>query len=207
VTGTRPAGPRVTGRLGPATYTDSMSAIDYGAKPLSVDPRVSRTRNHVLDHARQLLLEQGPAGMTFSALATRARVARQTLYRYWDGPEALVADLVRRRGTAAPAPTVHTREALTGYLRGLRMALTDPAVAAAYGMLMGAAGHVPAAAAALEDVMAERLDQLNARLEGLRAPLDEEGYSRLTGPLVHAHFLARREITDELIDRVVDPFC
>src|SRR4051794_7113552 len=116
---------------------------------MAVDPRIARTRPHVLDHARRLLEEQGAGGMTFSSLAARAEVARQTLYRYWDSPEALVPALFRRR-TAPPGPG---RGALRCYRAGRRATLADPAAAAAFGMLLAAAPHTPAAADALRDVM------------------------------------------------------
>jgi AcrR family transcriptional regulator len=44
---------------------------------------VERTRRHVLAVARELLPEVGPAGLTYSLLAERAGVTRQTLYRHW----------------------------------------------------------------------------------------------------------------------------
>jgi AcrR family transcriptional regulator len=172
-----------------------------------VDPRVVRTQKHVLDHARQLLIEQGPAGMTFSALAARAEVARQTLYRYWDGPEALVGDLVRRRDLTLTETPREAREALRSYLVDLRETLADPAIAPAIGMLMAGAEHNGAAARALQDVVAVRLAWLNDQLSGLRPPLDEDEFATLTGPLVYARLCARRDISDHLIDGAVDAIC
>jgi AcrR family transcriptional regulator len=171
------------------------------------DPRVHRTHQHVLEHARRLLVERGPAGVAFSVLAQEAQVSRQTLYRYWNGPEALVADLVRRRTEVdLPEPT-DLRAALTDFLRGLRTVLEDPAVDVAYGILIAAARHQPAAACVLREVLADRRASLNDRLADLRPPLDEDEFARLVGPLATAALFGRRPIDDRLIDRVVDSLC
>jgi AcrR family transcriptional regulator len=188
-----------------ASPASSVDAPQDAAQPkLSADPRVLRTQKHVLDHARQLLLEQGPAGLTFSALAAHAQVARQTLYRYWDGPEALIGDLVRRRTLAPTEGPATVRETLRDYLVDLRETLADPAVVAALGMLMARAEHNEAAGRALREVAAARLEWLNGQLRGVRAPLDEDDLATLTGPLVYARLCGRRDITDRLIDRTVD---
>ena len=47
------------------------------------NPRVQSTRDRILAAARELLAETGPAGLTYSLLADRAGVTRQTLYRHW----------------------------------------------------------------------------------------------------------------------------
>jgi AcrR family transcriptional regulator len=155
-----------------------------------------------------LLIEQGPAGMTFSALAARAEVARQTLYRHWDGPEALVGDLIRRRVMSSLTETPRdARAALCSYLVDLRETLADPASAVAIGMLVAGAEHNGAAARALQDVVAVRLAWLNDQLSGLRPPLDEDEFATLTGPLVYARLCARRDISDHLIDGAVDAIC
>jgi AcrR family transcriptional regulator len=185
--------------------SDHSASRDFQPEgSVSVDPRVLRTRKHVLDSARELLVEHGPAGMTFTALAARAQVARQTLYRYWDGPEALVGDLIRRDTPEPVAGPGTVRETLRGFLVDLREVLADPAAVGALGMLMAGAEHNPAAARALQDVGAARLEWLNERLDGLRPPLTEEDYAALTGPLVYTRLTARRDISDRLIDRTVD---
>jgi AcrR family transcriptional regulator len=167
---------------------------------------VARTQAHVLEHARRLLVEQGTAGVTFSVLAAEARVSRQTLYRYWAGPEALVADLVSRRVAVPAGPPADVRGALVAFLRGLRTVFADPATSVAYGMLMAAAHHSEPAATALASITTARREHLNCSLAGLRAPLDADDFSRLIGPVVHAHFLARREVSDALIHRTADAF-
>ncbi|HEY6495190.1 MAG TPA: TetR/AcrR family transcriptional regulator, partial [Trebonia sp.] len=62
--------------------------------PDAANPRVKRTRDRMLAAARELLAEAGPAGLTYSSLAERAGVTRQTLYRHWPERSALLVDLI-----------------------------------------------------------------------------------------------------------------
>lgn len=75
-----------------------MRDKDVAHSPIAVvqhlDPRVLRTRKRVVHAVSRLLAERGIAGVTMERVASEAGVARSTLYRYWDGPEALVAEMV-----------------------------------------------------------------------------------------------------------------
>jgi AcrR family transcriptional regulator len=62
--------------------------------PDAANPRVRRTRERILAAARELLSEVGPAGLTYSLLAERAGVTRQTLYRHWPARPALLLGLI-----------------------------------------------------------------------------------------------------------------
>jgi AcrR family transcriptional regulator len=152
------------------------------------DPRVARTQAHVLEHTRRLLVEQGPAGVTFSVLAAEARVSRQTLYRYWSGPEALVADPVSRRVAVPAGPPADVRGALVAFLRGLRTVFADPATSVAYGILMAAAHHSEPAATALASITAARLDHLNGTLaRGVRRADRPDGRRLPLTRCLHGH--------------------
>jgi AcrR family transcriptional regulator len=172
--------------------------------PDAEDPRIRRTRALVLEHARQRLADHGPSAVQFSALAEQAGVSRQTLYRHWPTPEALVADLMSRR--IALEPTGHAPDVETGlrdYLRALRVGLADPATAAAYGLLMSAAHHDAAAAGSLRSISESRRAMLNARLAGLREPLCSEEFALVVGPLMYLRFVVHSDITEEAIELVV----
>src|SRR5215469_3766015 len=75
-----------------------IDAYDGAMRPYSVpdpgNPRVRRTRDRILAAARDLLADSGPAGLTYSLLAERAGVTRQTLYRHWPSRAALLVDLI-----------------------------------------------------------------------------------------------------------------
>ena len=61
--------------------------------PTKVDPRIGRTRLHVLTVAREMLTERKEA-LTFSLVADRALVSRRTLYTHWGTIENLISDTV-----------------------------------------------------------------------------------------------------------------
>src|SRR6187551_723771 len=63
------------------------------------------TRTAILDAALAEVLEHGIRRTTASDIARRARVSRQTLYRYWPDAQAVFAALVTRELLAAlPVP-------------------------------------------------------------------------------------------------------
>lgn len=75
-----------------------MRDKDVAQSPTSViqalDPRVLRTRKRVVHAVARLLAERGLSGVTMERVASEAGVARSTLYRYWDGPDALISSMV-----------------------------------------------------------------------------------------------------------------
>jgi AcrR family transcriptional regulator len=73
---------------------DKDVAQSPGAVIQHLDPRVLRTRKRVVHAVARLLAERGIGGVTMERVASEAGVARSTLYRYWDGPDALVAEMV-----------------------------------------------------------------------------------------------------------------
>ena len=54
----------------------------------------SRTVHSILGAALQIVMEEGVAGLSMSALAQRAGVSRQTLYNYFPDVEAVLAGLM-----------------------------------------------------------------------------------------------------------------
>lgn len=57
------------------------------------EARAAKTRARVIQAARELVDEGGPAAVTYSALAERAGVGRATLYRHWPELSDLWAEL------------------------------------------------------------------------------------------------------------------
>ena len=58
------------------------------------DPRIIRSRRAVLDAALAELAERGYGAFTIDGVATRAGVARSTIYRLWADRATLVADAI-----------------------------------------------------------------------------------------------------------------
>ncbi|MET0580210.1 MAG: helix-turn-helix domain-containing protein, partial [Ilumatobacteraceae bacterium] len=59
------------------------------------DPRVARSRTKMLAAATELLVEDGPRGVTVDAVAERSGVAKSTLYRHWSSVHELLVDVMR----------------------------------------------------------------------------------------------------------------
>lgn len=57
-------------------------------------PRSEAKRRAVLDAAAALLPEEGYEGLTIEAVAERAGVGRQTVYRWWPSKGAIIAECV-----------------------------------------------------------------------------------------------------------------
>ncbi|MEU3307821.1 TetR/AcrR family transcriptional regulator [Nocardiopsis sp. NPDC055551] len=75
------------------------------------DPRrrSQRARNAILDAAAEILGEIGYARLTMEAIASRARVGKQTIYRWWPSKAAVVFDVFTRlTGSEAGEPLPDT---------------------------------------------------------------------------------------------------
>jgi AcrR family transcriptional regulator len=168
------------------------------------NPRVQRTRNRILAAARELLAESGPAGLTYSVLAERAGVTRQTLYRHWPARAGLLVDLILD-GPAAGYPQAGTDPAAVaaGWLASLRDAMRDQARRAAVLAVTAQADTDPDSAQALAQLTQDRLTALNDLLRpaGIQLALSE--YALLTGPVLSRIFFERGEVSDEFLDDVV----
>lgn len=85
---------------------------------MSADPRRTDTAARITDATLALLAERGLAGITMSAIATHAGVARQTLYNHFPDVDSIVAaamaehhhdDLRTLAGMLATIPTAAGR--------------------------------------------------------------------------------------------------
>ena len=56
--------------------------------------RSEKSRTAIVTATRELLLERGFDGLTIEAVASRAGVGKQTIYRWWPSRPALVADVM-----------------------------------------------------------------------------------------------------------------
>jgi AcrR family transcriptional regulator len=90
-----------------------------------------------LEAAHDLLSEQGYGAITMDAIAARAGVGRQTIYRWWPNKAAVVLEAVgNRTRRQVPHPDTGTLEGdliafLNGWVRGMR----GSAGAALHGLL------------------------------------------------------------------------
>jgi AcrR family transcriptional regulator len=168
------------------------------------NPRVQRTRGHVLAVARDLLPEVGPADLTYSLLAERAGITRQTLYRHWPTRAALLVDLILDGPDVGyPEPGSDLRSVATAWLTSLRAGLDDLASRTAVLAVTAQSDADPASAQALVQLGADRRAALNELLVPSGRQLTGEQYTLLVGPVLARIFFDRKDVTDEFIDAAV----
>lgn len=92
--------------------------------------RSETSRVAILDAARTLLLERGYDHLTIEAIATRAGVGKQTVYRWWSSKGAVVADAALEGGLVPPLVALPNTGDITadllGWLREWVAHLTTP---------------------------------------------------------------------------------
>jgi AcrR family transcriptional regulator len=136
-------------------------------------PHTGRRRNEaaraaVLQATWDILREQGAEGLTIEAIARRAQVGRQTIYRWWPSRAAIVFE-----AASASARLIVPSEPDTGSLRGdlqafLRASYEGAARGESAPVLRAMASEAlrdEAFAQALRDFTAERRGVLQALLE------------------------------------------
>jgi AcrR family transcriptional regulator len=114
-------------------------------------PRSERARQAILAATLALAAEEGPAGLHMEAIAKRAGVSKETLYRWWRSRAEVVLDALAERGQQAiPLPATPTlRGDLRAFLRATVDAAADPAIVRLL--------HTVAAEAAADEGMARKV--------------------------------------------------
>ncbi|GAA1914196.1 TetR/AcrR family transcriptional regulator [Streptantibioticus ferralitis] len=169
-----------------------------------MDPRIDRTRRHVLAAARRILLERGADAVTFSAVAREAHVTRNTLYRHWATPEQLLVDLTLRyyledqqeHGGAGP----HEPATSVGdFLHAVRDNLRAPGTIEALTALAAQAERSPGSEQALRQVAELRQKALSTAT----GPLSDAAFARIVGPLFYQALIARRPVDDAFLAELI----
>jgi AcrR family transcriptional regulator len=89
--------------------------------------RSEKSRTAIVNATRELLMERGFDGLTIEAVAARAGVGKQTIYRWWPSRPALVADVILEDADRILGSVDHTPDLaadLVGWVRKLAAALT-----------------------------------------------------------------------------------
>lgn len=192
---------------------DKYVAQTPGAVIQHLDPRVLRTRKRVVHAVARLLAERGIGGVTMERVASEAGVARSTLYRYWDRPDALVAEMVDAFVDLPDLPdTGDVRTDLARLLGGLAdllrrsspWALVLPSVLAAARVEPEIRARVERQAAARNEALRLVLQRAVNRNE-LPADLDLEAVlDQLVGPIYHRCVVRDLETNQLWVERHVD---
>lgn len=159
-----------------------------------MDPRIGRTKQHVLKCAQELLVESGADGVTFTAVSQRARVSRNTLYRHWTTREQLLVDVALQNylgEDSARAPSA----SLEDFLKAVRANLQSPGTAAALINLMARAEYDPTSKHVLRQVAETRQRDLAASA----GELTDLEFARIVGPVFFQALVARRPVDDAFI--------
>lgn len=130
-------------------------------------PRSDQAREAVLQAVDDLLLEEGYAAMTMKGIAERARVSRQTVYRWWSTKAEILfeASVNDAELELAIDPSGDLLIDLTLYVRALARFLASSPAGAAYRALLGEAQHDAAVARMLasRDVLGESAQMVIGR--------------------------------------------
>jgi AcrR family transcriptional regulator len=154
------------------------------------DPRIKRTRDHVLRTAREMLAEPQGAPLTLSALAAVAQVSRRTLYVHWGTIQQVISEAVTfsRDSETEALEGLPPRDVLRHLLNALRASAQDPASNVALATMLGQASQDPAAAAIVRSTAEDSLAR----------------FSALLGPITIAEFVGRSSASEELVETLVD---
>jgi len=115
--------------------------------------RSEQAREAVLHAADDLLVEHGFAGLTVEKIATRAGVAKQTIYRWWPSKVDILMEAFGDDQARALTPADHgdLGADLRAHLAAMADFLTTSDAGAVYRALVGQAQHDPQLAANLRD--------------------------------------------------------
>jgi AcrR family transcriptional regulator len=82
-------------------------------------PRSDKSRLAILQAARELIEENGPAGLTMEAIAARAGVGKPTIYRWWPDRHSVAMAALMNSESSAPAAS-RSRSALSSLAKQMR---------------------------------------------------------------------------------------
>ncbi|MFI9649285.1 TetR/AcrR family transcriptional regulator [Streptomyces sp. NPDC052040] len=129
------------------------TASSQPRRPRSGNRRDEGARLAVLHAADDLLVEHGFGALTVEAIARRAGVAKQTIYRWWPSKvEILLDTLIEDSNKRLPVPTEEpTADSIRGYLRDFAQFLTDDTAGKVLLALIAEAQHDPGTARSFQE--------------------------------------------------------
>ena len=182
-------------------------------RPRSGPRRDEAARVAVLHAADDLLVEHGFAALSVEAIARRAGVAKQTIYRWWPSKvEILLDTLIEDSAKHLPVPVEEpTVAAVRDYLRAFAHFLTQNPAGKVLLALLAQAQHDPATARRLHERYldprrAQESDMIRSAVAAgrLAPPLGAEAtVDALIGTLVY-RALTGADLPDALVDTLTD---
>ena len=177
------------------------------------DPRIARTRDRVLDAAREILLDEGLDALTHSEVARRTGVARASIYRHWPDRVALVREILSLARFPVSPASGELRADLIAQLEALRRALVDGPLAPLLAVLLATAPHDPQLRGLKDDLTrqghGEMAKLLRAAVEGGVLPKSlkyDRAVAQLAGPVYYRTFVLGERLGRAELEVVVDCF-
>jgi AcrR family transcriptional regulator len=164
---------------------------EANAQPNSPRRRSEKSRTAIVTATRELLLERGFDGLTIEAVAARAGVGKQTIYRWWPTRPALVADVMLDDADKLLASVNHSDDLaadLVGWVGKLVASLTTPRGTAMLRTLTVACmEHEDTAVRLRAGFSAPLHDSVRARLlaHGINAATAESAADAIVGGVVY----------------------
>ncbi|KAB1116968.1 TetR/AcrR family transcriptional regulator [Micromonospora aurantiaca] len=176
--------------------------------------RNEQSRRAILAAALELLAETGYPALTVEAIAARAGVGKQTIYRWWRGKGAVILDALAddTPEVIALPDTGDLRADLREVLRATVAEFADPRLSATTrAVTIETLADEELANQARDRLLRPQLNAVRVRLEAAReagqvrpdAPLDQV-VELLFGPLYHRWLLRNGPLTDDYADGIVD---
>ena len=176
--------------------------------------RSERARQAILAAATDLIAERGYARLSVEAIAARAGVGKQTIYRWWPSKAAVVFDAflalqVQEEGLELPDSGDLATD-LTSLLRGTVAALAESPAESAYRALIGEIQHDAELSAELHRrLLGPNLEATKRRLASAQsagqigAGVDlDVAVELLFGPIFHRWLLRTAPMDDAYADAV-----
>ncbi|OJZ68796.1 TetR family transcriptional regulator [Mycobacterium paraffinicum] len=153
--------------------------------------RSEKSRTAIVTATRELLLERGFDGLSIEAVAARAGVGKQTIYRWWPSRSALVADVMLEDADKLLASVSHTGDLaadLVGWVGKLVASLTtDRGSAMLRTLTVACTEHEETAVRLRAGFSAPLHDSVRDRLlaDGIAAATAESAADAIVGGVVY----------------------
>ena len=175
------------------------------------DPRFIRSREAILNAARELLVESGPSAVTHVQVADRAGVGRATVYRHWPQAEPLLLEAMATVPMPfLDKPTTPTRAWLRRELTAIARQLELDDVRAVSTTLANTAlwdESMDARRARFAGILADRLavalDEACARGEITLTLSSRNAAAMAIGPMYYRTTIEHAPIDTTLIEAVI----
>jgi AcrR family transcriptional regulator len=130
-------------------------------------PRSEPTRRAILDAALQVIEVDGYGRLTMEGIAKRAAVSKQTVYRWWPSPAAVLMEALNERAsTLVPSRDLGSFERnLRGFIRRTVAGLHDGSAPLVAGLMAEAQRDPQFAATFRDQFLARRRAALHALFE------------------------------------------